>query len=147
MFTRKSVVRLALASIAALALAAPVSASGAVKTTIAIEVEDAGLFTTTGGALCPSGSSTTDSIMITGLSTPGHALTFHGIKTLTCDDGSGTFRITFNAATTAGSPQDQGGWRVIDGTGRYSTISGGGSLVGTYDVEAIDDLYTGNVQL
>jgi hypothetical protein len=151
MFTRKSMVRLVVAVSAVLVLAAPVSASGAVKTTITIDNNfgppTTESFTTTGGALCPSGSSHTDSITITGLNDRAHAVTFHGIKTLHCDDGSGTFRITFEAGGTPNSPGDQGGWRVIDGTGSYSTVSGGGNLVGTNFDGGIVDLYTGSVQL
>jgi hypothetical protein len=149
MLSRRAGGGLALALAAALLIAAPVSAGSAGRTTISVDnnfsTGDAP-FTTTGGVLCPAGTSTTDSILITNRTGNGRAFTFHGVKTFTCDDGSGSFRIRFDAATTAGSPQDQGGWSVIDGTGRYATISGGGNLVGTYDDEGIDDVYTGFVQ-
>ena len=51
-----------------------------------------------------------------------------------------------NAATTFGSPTDQGGWYVISGTGDYTGLSGGGNLVGTYVSNGIIDVYTGVVQ-
>lgn len=144
--TGKTFGRLVLPLVAALAIAAQVSADGAVKTTIRLDANfGAGTesFTTTGGALCPAGTAHTDSNMIAGR---GRAVSFHGVKTLTCEDGTGTFRITFNAGTVSGSPQDQGGWRVFDGTGAYAGISGGGNLVGTGYPGGIIDLYTGNVQ-
>ena len=62
------------------------------------------------------------------------------------DDGSGTFTITFDAATVFGSPQDQGGWKVVGGTGDYETLRGGGNLVGTYIPGGIIDLFTGGVR-
>jgi hypothetical protein len=123
--------------------AAPVQATGAVATTISIHiVGSTETFTTTGGALCPSGSSASSGFRFAG---GGRAGTFHLDKTLTCDDGSGTFTISVNAATANGSPTDQGGWSVTGGTGAYASLSGGGNLVGTYFDGGIDDLYTGRV--
>lgn len=142
----KSILSLLAGAAVALAMAAPVSAAGAVKTTITIEIGPGGeAFTTTGGALCPSGVATTDGFRFGG---GGAAGTFHGYKTLVCDDGSGSFTISFNAGTVFGSPQDQGGWRVIEGTGSYVNLVGGGNLVGTYPSSGplqIVDVYAGRV--
>ena len=144
---RKFAVRLALALVAALALAAPVHAAGAT----AVEIEVTGVFggpetfTTTGGVLCPSGTATTE-ISHFGGSDHSAAGSFHGEKTLVCADGSGTFTITFDAATVYGSPQDQGGWHVVGGTGAYETLRGGGNLVGTYIPDGIVDHFTGRVK-
>ena len=63
-----------------------------------------------------------------------------------CDDDSGSFTIEVNAAVVFGSPQDQGGWAVLDGTGDYATLSGGGNLVGTYVPDGIIDVYTGSLR-
>ena len=137
--------RLALATVFALAVAAPVYAAGATATTIRIVgVNGVETFTTTGGVLCPAGTATTQFGHFGGGPVAG---SFHGVKTLECANGSGSFRITFNAATVFGSPQDQGGWRVVDGTGTYETLRGGGNLVGTFIPDGIVDLYTGRVTL
>jgi hypothetical protein len=141
----KQAARLALAVAAALTLSAPVFAAGASPVTIRIEViGGTETFTTTGDALCPAGTATTDVGHFGGGPVAG---SFHGSKTLDCTDGSGSFRITFDAATVFGAPQDQGGWHVIDGTDAYATLRGGGNLVGTYVEGGIIDLYTGRVQL
>ena len=68
------------------------------------------------------------------------------MKTLVCDDGSGGFTISVNAATVFGSPTDQGGWAVVSGTGAYTTLKGGGNVVGTYVTDGIVDSYTGSVR-
>lgn len=119
--------------------------AAATRTSITIDVNpDAGteLFTTTGGALCPNGSASTDFRMQGGSWRAG---TFHLSKLLVCDDGSGTFTIDVNAATVFGSPTDQGGWSAIGGTGDYAGLHGGGNLVGTYVDTGIIDQYTGVV--
>jgi hypothetical protein len=142
----KTAGRLALAAILTMAIAAPVSAGGAVATTIEITVVgEVETFTTTGGLLCPAGTATTYFHHLGG--GPGMGVSFHGAKLLDCYDGSGTFVITFNAATHFGSPQDQGGWRVVEGSGDYEGLKGGGNLVGTYTEDGIIDLYTGRVTL
>ena len=99
-------------------------------------------FTTTGGVLCDEGTSE-NSFEKFGGSGHSAAGTFHGYKTLTCSDGSGTFTITYDAATVWGSPQDQGGWRLYAGTGDYAGCTGGGNLVGYYYDGGIEDHYTG----
>jgi len=124
-----------------------VSAAGAVPTVITVDNNDTlgtGTFWTTGGALCPSG---TASNFFENFGGSGHsrAGTFHGYKVLTCDDNSGTFSITYDASTVFGSPTDQGGWHLYDGTGAYAGYSGGGNLVGTYYSDGIVDSYTGRV--
>ncbi len=102
-------------------------------------------FTTSGDVLCPSGTSE-DTFERFGGSLNSRAGTFHGYKTLTCADESGTFVITYDAATVFGSPQDQGGWHLVGGTGDYAGCTGGGNLVGIYIEGGIIDHYTGQVQ-
>ncbi|HEY3548829.1 MAG TPA: hypothetical protein VGK17_22380, partial [Propionicimonas sp.] len=71
-------------------------------------------------------------------------LTFHLVKTLTCDDASGSLLIAVDAATSRGRPwQDQGGWSVQGGTGQWANASGGGNLVGAYVPDGVIDDYTG----
>lgn len=123
--------------------AATVQAAGAAPTTIRIEVVGATeTFTTTGGALCPAGSAVSFNFHVGGGDRAG---SFHLDKTLTCDDGSGSFTIHVDAATVFGSPTDQGGWSIVDGAGAYASSVGGGSLVGTYTDTGIIDRYTGRV--
>jgi hypothetical protein len=143
MFKRRFSV-LASTVVALLLAAAPMSVLAATMTTITLNSVAVETFTTTGGVLCPSGTATTDFHHFGG---GGAAGTFHLTKTLVCDGGSGTFTIIVNAATTFDSPTDQGGWAVLSGTGDYSTLRGGGSVVGTYVVAGIIDAYTGSVRL
>jgi hypothetical protein len=135
--------RIALAGMLALVVASPVLAGGAVRSTIEVTgIGDTETFITTGGVVCPDGWAVTTFEKFGG---GGAAGSFHGFKTLYCNDGSGSFRITFDAATKFGTPQDQGGWHVIDGTDAYATLVGGGNLVGTYIEGGIVDLYTGRL--
>jgi hypothetical protein len=129
------------------AMAVPVSAESSQVTIQVTQVGDTQTFTTSGGALCPGGTAETTFEKFGGSFIAGAAGSFHGYTTLTCSDGSGSFRITFDAATVFGSPQDQGGWHVIDGTDDYAGMTGGGNLVGTYIPNGIIDLYTGRVSL
>lgn len=96
-------------------------------------------FTAT-GAFCAAGSAETSDLAIVG---GGRGLSFHLVKTLTCDDGSGTLTISVNAATHAGQPGDQGGWAVMSGTRSWSHAAGGGALAGSYYPGGVIDLYTG----
>lgn len=128
-------------------LVGTVSAASAVAVTITITgLETGETFETTGGILCPDGWAETTFEKFGG-SFAGAAGSFHGYKTLYCNDDSGSFRITFDAATKFGSPQDQGGWQVMDGTGDYLGLRGGGNLVGTYIEGGIIDLFTGRVTI
>jgi hypothetical protein len=142
--TRFRMSALAAGAILALLAINPVAAAGATRVSITLNSFATETFTTTGGALCPSGTATTDFDKFGG-SGNSRAGSFHLSKVLVCDDGSGTFTINVDAATVFGSPTDQGGWSVAGGTGAYATLHGGGNLVGTYVDEGIIDLYTGSV--
>ena len=102
-------------------------------------------FVATGGVVCSEGTATTDFKKFGG-SDHSRAGSFHLTKTLECADGSGSFTIVVNAATVFGSPGDQGGWAVLDGTDDYATLRGGGRLVGTYVEDGIIDSYTGSLR-
>ena len=142
------------ARLVATAVAACVLAVGAVGTVFAAGARDVTItvtgidgvetFTTSGGVLCDAGTSENVFEKFGG-SGNSRAGSFHGYKVLTCDDGSGTFTITYDAASVFGSPTDQGGWHLVGGTGPYSGYSGGGHLVGTYLPNGIIDSYTGRV--
>jgi hypothetical protein len=127
-------------------LVAPTSAFAAPVTTIRIDIvfEVSEEFTTTGDVLCPSGDAVTDPVFAAGFGRMGRgAGTFHLIKTLTCDDGSGTFQIVVNAGPTPSGTI--GGFAVVGGTGDYSSLAGGGSLIGIATDVGIIDFYTGHL--
>jgi hypothetical protein len=131
---------LAAGLVAAALLAPAVSAASPVEITLTVEgFGGTETFTATGG-FCPSGTSTSSNFRFAG---GGRAGTFHLDKTFFCDGGSDSLTIRLNAATANGSPQDQGGWKVISGTGAYEGIGGGGNLVGDYVGGGVIDHYVG----
>jgi hypothetical protein len=145
---RTTLAGLAGAALLALALAAPAAAgSGRVEITLDANFTTRVETFTAEGAFCRAGTATTPGIFFAGR---GRASTFHLFKTLTCTDGSGTLTIRVNAATIAGAPGDQGGWSVVEGTGRWAGAGGGGRLVGTYydnggGDAGVVDVYTGAI--
>ncbi len=130
-------------------LVAPIASAAASPTTVlTIDVvfdvsED---FTATGGVICESGTAVTDPVFAAGFGRMGRgAGTFHLIKTLTCDDDSGTFQIRVNAGSSPNSAGTVGGFTIVGGTGDYTGLHGGGSLVGTSTDGGIIDVYTGKL--
>ena len=142
-----------LGALVALALgAAPVGAATGAEVTIDVHslFEDGGgTFTTDGDLLCPSGT-TSDETIVAG---NGRAITFHNLKTFTCADGSGTFTLRLQAQVKPCNANTSGVWSVAGGTGRYETLRGSGTLVGTYfpndacDAVGIDDQLTGVLRI
>jgi hypothetical protein len=104
-------------------------------------------FTATGGVVCDSGVAVTDPFFAKGGGRQDRGVfTFHLIKTLTCDDHSGSFMIKVEAVTARTSPGTIGGFAVVGGTGDYSGLHGAGSLIGTIVSETeIIDAYTGQL--
>jgi hypothetical protein len=130
-------------------LIAPTASAAPPVTAITIDVDftTGETFTATGGVVCDSGVAVTDPVFGAGGGRQGRGVfSFHLIKTLTCDDGSGSFMIRVNAATAPTSPGTIGGFAVVGGTGDYSGLHGAGSLVGTRLSETeILDVYTGRL--
>lgn len=130
-------------------MVAPIASAAAPPTTvITIDVTFGGAetFTATGGVLCESGTAVTDPVFVAGFGRMGRGVgTFHLVKTLTCDDGSGTFKLLVDAAAAPNSPGTLGGFAAGRGTGDYEGLHGGGSLVGTAKEGGIVDVYTGNL--
>jgi hypothetical protein len=137
-------IRAVAAAVILLAIVAPTTLAASGSTTITLNSFATETFTATGGVVCPSGTATTDFHKFGGGPVAG---SFHLTKTLVCTDGSGSFTIVVNAATVFGSPDDQGGWAVLSGTGAYATLHGGGNVVGTYVADGIIDVYTGSLGL
>ena len=138
--------------IAAAALWAPVASAAVPVTTITLTAVFGGTetFTATGGVVCDSGTAVTDPFFFAGFGRQGRGVgTFHLVKTLTCDDGSGTFKLLVDAAASPNSGGTVGGFAAGQGTGDYVGLHGGGSLVGTgfEDGSGITDVYTGRLTI
>jgi len=128
-------------------LVAPVASAAAPPTTVLtidIVFDVSEEFTATGGVICETGTAVTDPVFAAGFGRMGRgAATFHLIKTLTCDDGSGTFQIRVNAGASPNATGTVGGFSVVAGTGDYAGLRGGGHLVGTFTDDGIVDVYQG----
>ncbi len=121
-------------------------------TTITIDVTFGGpeLFRATGDVVCDSGTAVSGPTIVAGGGRRGGGvLTFHVVKTLTCADGSGTFKLLVNAATSRTSPGTVGGFAAGQGTGEHAGLHGGGQLVGTArpDGTGVTDVYTGRLHI
>ena len=147
---------LVLVALAALMLAAA-PAAHAQETTITTAItfpeegEPFGTFTAT-EPLCPSGTFVDEFVGGGGDFRSGRFYSAFTIrKTLTCDDGSGTFTIQFHPQFNPTTPEscDQAGpFAVIGGTGDYATLSGHGDfcVFGTGENTATET-FTGTFQL
>jgi len=145
---RSSRLGLTIGVLLALVVAPMASAAEPLTTVLTIDIvfDVSEEFTATGGVICESGTAETD---LHGFTTGGvqgrGVLSFHLVKTLTCDDGSGTFQILVNAPTAPSSPGTLGGFAVVGGTGDYTNLRGAGSLVGTATEDGIVDVYMGKL--
>ena len=134
-------------------LLAPLGAAAGGVSTITIVVPFAPgsteTFTTTGGLLCPSGTAVSDAFIKGGGSQGRGTFTFHVVKTLTCANGDGTFKLLVDAAGAPNSGGTVGGFAAGQGTGDFVGLRGGGKLVGTSfpDGSGITDLYTGRLTI
>jgi hypothetical protein len=148
---------LVLVALAALMLAAAPVAHGqepTITTHITFPEEGAPFGTFTANEpLCPSGTFVDEIIGGGGAFASGkvfyNALTIR--KTLTCDDGSGTFTIQFHPQFNPSTPEscDQAGpFAVLGGTGDYATLRGYGDfcVVDVSDNTAIET-FTGTFRL
>ncbi|MEP7115185.1 MAG: hypothetical protein ABI862_18120 [Ilumatobacteraceae bacterium] len=110
---------------------------------------DVETFVAHGGGLCASG---TTSNVTSANFIPPLTVVFDVKKTLTCDDGSGTFDMRVRAVVHLCDTFDRGHWEITGGTGAYRHLEGEGRLVGTYypsdscSAEGVDDHYTGIVK-
>ena len=132
-------------------LLAPTALAGPpTVTTITIDVNlETGeeMFTTGGGVLCAAGIAETDGFVAGGGRQDKGAFSFHIIKTLTCDDDSGSFQIKVEAATVADGTR--GGFAIVNGsgTGDYVGLQGAGSLIGEFTDVGILDHYVGRLSI
>src|SRR5918994_400936 len=134
----------AMLAVAALAFAAASLAASPQQTTFAIVEHfdgSPGVFTSDGGIVCAAGTTSNDTFA-TGFPSERGGL-FHVRKTITCDDGSGTFVLQIQAQTGFRADGTLGPWVVLSGTGDYADLRGAGNVVGTFTPSGISDVYTG----
>jgi len=127
------------------------TAAAATETVITIDVTFGGseYFWASGDVICDQGTATTEGFANFGGRKNRGVFTFHIVKTLVCEDGSGTFKLLVDAAASRTSPGTVGGFAVGGGTGAYEGLHGGGSLIGTgrEDGTGILDVYTGMITI
>lgn len=101
------------------------------------------MFTSDGSVVCPSGTTSNDTIASGYQSDRG--VIFHNRKTITCNDGSGTFTLQLQARLgfNGGWETTSGTWVVLSGTGDYTSLHGQGTLIGTEMETGVSDAYTG----
>lgn len=106
-----------------------------------------GTFSAT-GAISDSGTFVNSSFVFGGLGAPNF-VSVHATQTFAGAFGTFTLRVDIKETATA-DPNvltDNGTWAVIDGTGAYATLQGGGQVTGTADdnTGVISRTYTGAV--
>lgn len=101
----------------------------------------AGVFTSDGSVVCATGT-TSNNTFASGFQS-NRGVIFHVRKTVTCDDGSGTFVIQIQAQAGIKGPGTLGPWTVLSGTGDYANLRGAGSVVGTPIPNGVSDAYQG----
>lgn len=142
---RKSILVVAPFVVAAAIGTVPAIAATPQTTTFAV-VESfetgTGVFTSNGSVLCASGTTTNVFLGTGGQSDRG--LILHDLKTITCDDGSGSFTLLINGRT--GFNVGEGTfaqWVVVSGTGDYANLHGRGTETGTYTDDGLSEIYVG----
>lgn len=133
---------------AATALTLSGSALATPPTPVTIEVQTVfangfGTFQTSGAGLCPTGT-TTDQTIATGFQS-NMRVTFIVLKTFACADGSGTFSAALQVQYVFGAPTDSFTWAIVRGTGAYTNLRGTGSGVGDELPGEVDDHFVGSV--
>jgi hypothetical protein len=101
-----------------------------------------GVFTSDGSIVCASGTTSNDTFA-TGFQSD-RGIIFHVRKTITCDDGSGTFTLLLQARAGFNvGDMTFGPWVVLSGTGDYVNLHGRGTVTGTFTPGGVSDAYVG----
>ena len=147
---RKSILVVAPFVVAAAIGTVPAIAATPQTTTFAV-VESfetgTGVFTSNGSVLCASGTTTNVFLGTGGQSDRG--LILHDLKTITCDDGSGTFTLLLQGRTGFNVGNGTSGqWVVLSGTGDYVDLHGQGTFAGSYtpvgeEPTGVSEMYDG----
>ena len=134
------------AAVTALAAAPSASASEPQQTSFAVVEQFAatsGAFTSDGSVVCASGTTSNDT-RFSAAHSP-QALGIHVRKTITCDDGSGTFVLQLQVRASYPAGETSGRWVVLSGSGDYADLHGAGKVVGTPVAGGISDVYSGRL--
>jgi hypothetical protein len=140
-------IRVVLAAAIAVAAIAAVPALAAKPQSVTFSVVEqfespSGVFTSDGSVVCPSGT-TSNQTFGTGFQSD-RGIIFHVRKTITCNDGSGTFTLQLQARSGFNiGDMTFGPWVVLSGTGDYATLRGQGTVTGTFIPDGVSDAYTG----
>ena len=133
------------AAIAAAVTALPALASPPQNVTFTVQEQfdpPSGVFTSDGSVVCAKGA-TSNLTFASGFQSD-RGLIFHNRKTITCDDGSGTFTLQLQARLGFNvGDQTFGPWVVVSGTGDYAGLSGRGTVTGTQSPGGVSDSYIG----
>jgi hypothetical protein len=135
------------ALIAAAMAALPATAAPPQATTFAVvetfgDPPAAGVFTSDGSIVCASGT-TSNETFGTGFQSQ-RGVIFHVRKTITCDDGSGTFTLLIQARLGLNVGDSTfGPWVVLSGTGDYTNLHGRGTVTGAPVPGGVSDVYEG----
>lgn len=146
---KRALCLVAVAALATAAFASPASANSVIRVTLVVHEPFGGsgaiLETTVPG--CAAGDPVTT--LEPQARQLGQVRMFTGLKHVDCGD-EGTFTFAYRAvARVACSPRDVGTWKIVDGTGTFAGVTGGGHLIGTYfpagacPPEGIDDAWRG----
>jgi hypothetical protein len=135
-------------------IAVPVAAAPPLDVSItAIEtlpVTEGGSFAASGpavdaGLICAGGTTSNGFVGPTHGTNP---VRFQVNKTFHCDGSSDTFTLRLRVALDVNTGDTTANWKVLSGTGPYSSLKGHGTLIGTPIVsgESITDVYSGSMQ-
>lgn len=112
------------------------------------EFDSPGAFTSDGSVVCASGS-TSDEFFPSGFQSD-RGIVLHDRKTISCDDGSGTFTLLLQGRTGFNVGEGTSGqWVVLSGTGDYVNLHGRGTFAGLYtpigasEPTGISEIYVG----
>ena len=111
------------------------------------EFDAPGEFTSDGSVVC-AGGSTSDEFFPSGFQS-GRGIVLHDLKTISCDDGSGTFTLLIQGRTGFNVGDGTSGqWVVLSGTGDYVNLHGRGTFAGSYtplgaEPTGISEVYVG----
>lgn len=114
---------------------------------VAGEFGSPGSFTSHGSVVCANGS-TSDEFLATGFQSD-RGIVLHDRKTISCDDGSGTFTLLVQGRTGFNEGDGTSGqWVVLEGTGDYVDLHGRGSFAGSYtpvgeEPTGVSEVYVG----
>ena len=139
---------LAVVVLATALLAVSAQAAGPTNATFTVVEQfgppPSGVFTSDGSVVCATG--TTSNLTFGSGFQSDRGVIFHVRKTITCDDGSGTFTLQLQARAGFNVGEGTfGPWVVLGGTGDYVRLMGTGTVTGTQSPGGVSDVYVGRL--